>query len=290
MLGQDVVRAAGADAVGLGARRPRRDRRGRRAERARPAPTSSSTARRAPTSTAPRAEPAAAARGQRRGARNVAAAAAPRGRSTSRPTTSSTGPKPDAVRRVGPDRVRCRAYGRSKLAGERATLAANPRSFDRPHVVAVRRGGGNFVETMLDWARSATSSASSTTRSAARPTRATSPRRWCGSRRRRSAYGVHPHGRGPALLLVRVRARDLRAARASTCACSPARTDEFPRPAPPARLLGARGASAARLQLPAWQEGLDAYLGVRAHEAARDRRGRLHRLDLRADGRPSDHE
>ena len=31
------------------------------------------------------------------------------------------------------------AYGRSKLAGERATLTASPHSLDRAHVVAVRR-------------------------------------------------------------------------------------------------------------------------------------------------------
>ena len=32
------------------------------------------------------------------------------------------------------------AYGRSKLAGERATLTASPQSLDRAHLVAVRRG------------------------------------------------------------------------------------------------------------------------------------------------------
>ena len=87
---------------------------------------------------------------------------------------------------------------------------------------------------------------------------------------RRGARGPRggPRARLPArggrrrVLLVRVRARDLRAARASTPTCSPApptssRARRRGRPTPCWR------ASAARPELPAWQDGLDAYLGVR---------------------------
>ena len=70
-----------------------------------------------------------------------------------------------------------------------------------------------------------------------------------------------PHGRRRLLLLVRVRARDLRARGRRVPRVSPAprrssRARRRGRPTPCSR------ASAAR-RLPDWQEGLDAYLGVR---------------------------
>ena len=70
------------------------------------------------------------------------------------------------------------------------------------------------------------------------------------------------------------------------CRVQPATTDEFPRPAPrPAySVLGSERRDAPRL--PPWQDGLAAYLAERTRrsrrEAARLRRRRVHRLELRA--------
>ena len=67
------------------------------------------------------------------------------------------------------------AYGRTKLAGEEATAAANPRHFVVRSSWLFGIGGGNFVETMLRLAATRTRSSSSTTRSARRPTPGTWP-------------------------------------------------------------------------------------------------------------------
>ena len=161
MLGREVVAAAaarGVECVGLDARAsstsptlprsraalaehsPRRDHQLRRVDRRR--------RRRG-------------ARGRRRsrstrdGAGNLARAAAPRARgsSTSRPTTSSTAPR--RGRMSSPTRPRPRtAYGRTKLAGERAGARRHRPARRRAHRVAVRRPGGrNFVASMLERAR-----------------------------------------------------------------------------------------------------------------------------------------
>ena len=66
------------------------------------------------------------------------------------------------------------AYGHSKLEGERATAAANPRHWIVRSAWLFGPGGSNFVETML---RLGPSCRWSTTRSAAPPSPATWPRR-----------------------------------------------------------------------------------------------------------------
>jgi dTDP-4-dehydrorhamnose reductase len=87
------------------------------------------------------------------GARNVAAAAADVGASVLLPSTDyvfdGTADRPyvesDAVAPIS-------AYGRTKLAGENETAAANPRHFVVRTSWLFGLGGRNFVETMLDLA------------------------------------------------------------------------------------------------------------------------------------------
>ena len=154
-------------------------------------------------------------------------------------------------------------YGRSKLAGERATADANP-----DHLV-VRSSwlfGAGGEELRRDdaaaWRASATSCAWWTTRSAAPPSPGISPRRSLTLAAGDERGVLHVAGAGSCSWFEFAR-DDRRARRASTARCSPARTDEFPRPArrPAYSVLGSERGSPA---LPAWQDGLDAYLGVRA--------------------------
>ena len=103
------------------------------------------------------------------------------------------------------------AYGRTKLAGEEATAAANKRHFIVRSAWLFGIGGGNFVETMLRLAVDPeTRSWSSATRSARRPTPGTSP---TGVVRLIEGieYGIHHMAAAGAVLLVRVRPGDLRA-------------------------------------------------------------------------------
>ena len=99
-------------------------------------------------------EPQAAMAANAEGAANVAAAAAEVGASVLYPSTDYVF---DGERRepyVESDPVAPRsAYGRSKLAGERATAAADPRHFVVRSSWLFGVGGRNFVETMLKLGR-----------------------------------------------------------------------------------------------------------------------------------------
>ena len=143
----------------------------------------SSTARRGPTWTAPRSTRARRRTSTGRGAGNVAAAAAAVGvpvdlsldRLRLRRHASEDGYVESDE--VGP----LSAYGRSKLAGERADRGRQPaplRSSARPGCSASTAA----TSSTRCWAsrRTATRSWSCATRSAARPTPATSPRGSCG--------------------------------------------------------------------------------------------------------------
>jgi dTDP-4-dehydrorhamnose reductase len=153
------------------------------------------------------------------------------------------------------------AYGRSKLEGERATLTAGP------HNLVVRTswlfgaGGGNFVSTMLRLGEE-------------RPElRVVDDQIGCPTFTGHLAAALlglaeagrhgflHVAGGGSCSWYEFARAIFERAG--VEIDVQPCSTDEFPRPAPrPANsvLASERGAP----ELPAWQEGLDAYLGVRA--------------------------
>ena len=151
------------------------------------------------------------------------------------------------------------AYGRSKLAGERAVEAAGAaaaRSCARRGCSA--RTGGTSSTPCGASAPSATSSRSSTTRSAARPTRAISRPRCSGSP---SAAPPATCTR-PAAAAARGSTSPWRRSRrpAWTAACGPrARpTSAAPRPARRSPSLASTRADAP--VLPHWREGLRAHL------------------------------
>ena len=270
MLGQDVVRAANAvgftraqldvtdrdavrAAIGPGRRGDqlrRLDRRGRRrGARGRGAADQRATAR----ATSPR----------------------PPARScTCRATTSSTAPSASPYLESDPvDPLS--AYGRTKLAGERATAAANPRHFIVALLLAVRRRRARTSSRRCSG--SGPRCAWWTTRSAAPPSPATWPRRSCALADSED-FGIHHVGRRRLVLVVRVRPRDLRPRRLGH-----PRGALHHRGVPAARaasrLLGARQrARPPPADLAGGPRRLPAGC---AYEAARHRRRRLHRLHLR---------
>ncbi len=111
------------------------------------------------------------------------------------------------------------AYGRTKLAGEEATAAANPRHFIVRSSWLFGIGGGNFVETMLRLAadhgevlvvRDQVGSPTYTWHLAHGIVRLVEG----------LEHGIHHMAAGRHLLLVRVRARDIRAGARSSAKSS----------------------------------------------------------------------
>ena len=185
----------------------------------------------------------------------------PRAWCTCRPTTSSTATKPGAY--VESDPVNpVSEYGRSKLAGERATLTASPHSLIVRTSWLFGAGGRNFVDTMLRAGEDG-ERAEGRGRPGGLPDVHRTPRRGARARwRRATTHGfLHVAGSGACSWFEFARAIFERAG--MDVDVRPCTTAEFPRPARrPANsvLASERGAP----KLPAWQEGLDAYLGVRA--------------------------
>jgi dTDP-4-dehydrorhamnose reductase len=254
MLGQDIVRAAGADAVAL----THADLDVTDADAARELLAGSTVINCAAYTDVDGAEshPELAHTVNAQGARNVAQAA-------ERVLYVSSDYVFDGSKRepyVESDPVEpLSVYGASKAAGERGTAEANPNHLIVRSSWLFGRGGKNFVATMLALARE---------RDELRVVddQVGSPT-------------FTGHLAGALLALV---ARDdrgiLHVAGGSSCSwfefareilsragvhssVKPCTTDEFPRPAPrPANsvLVSERGAPT----LPTWQDGLDAYLGV----------------------------
>jgi dTDP-4-dehydrorhamnose reductase len=149
------------------------------------------------------------------------------------------------------------AYGRTKLAGERATAEANPRH----HIVRTSwlygPGGGNFVETVLrlgaerDVLRVVDDQVG-------RPTFTGHLGPALLEVAASEDYGIHHRAGGGQCTWFEF-AREIVARAGLSCRVERCTTAEFPRPAPrPAYSVLAGG------DLPGWREGLDAYLGVRA--------------------------
>ena len=150
------------------------------------------------------------------------------------------------------------AYGHSKLEGERATAEANPRHFVARSAWLFGRGGRNFVETMLGLGpevRVVDDQVGS-------PTFTGHLAEALVALADGGERGVlHVAGTGSCSWYGFARAIFERAG--LDAAVRPCATDEFPRPArrPSCSVLASeRGAPV----LPAWEDGLDAYLGVRA--------------------------
>jgi dTDP-4-dehydrorhamnose reductase len=149
------------------------------------------------------------------------------------------------------------AYGRTKLAGEQATAEANPRHFIVRTSWVFGPGGSNFVETIRRLAGER-----ETLRvvddQVGKPTYtghlATALVELAGG----ADYGIHHRAGGGQCSWFEF-AREIVERAGLDCRVEPCTTDEFPRPAPrPANSVLGGGP-----ELPAWQEGLEAYLGVR---------------------------
>jgi dTDP-4-dehydrorhamnose reductase len=193
----------------------------------------------------------------REGARNVAAAAR-------RVVYVSTDYVFDGAKRApyveSDPTAPLQSYGRSKLAGELATAEENPRHFIVRSSWLFGAGGGNFVETMLRLGRE---------RDELRvvddqvgcPTFTGHLAEAIVALARTEDYGIH-HLAGAGACSWYQFAREIFDRSGVECQVEPCTTDEYPLPArrPAWSVLGSeRGRS-----LPPWQEGLDAYLGVRA--------------------------
>jgi dTDP-4-dehydrorhamnose reductase len=148
------------------------------------------------------------------------------------------------------------AYGRTKLAGERATAVANPRHFIVRSSWLFGAGGRNFVETMLGLGpevRVVDDQVGS-------PTFTGHLADALIALARTGDFGIHHIAASGACSWFEF-ARAIFERAGSDTRVEPCTTAEFPRPAPrPAySVLGSeRGHT-----LPSWQDGLDAYLAVR---------------------------
>jgi dTDP-4-dehydrorhamnose reductase len=148
------------------------------------------------------------------------------------------------------------AYGRSKLAGERATAEASSRHFVVRSSWLFGPGGGNFVETMLR----AGPEVSAVDDQVGCPTftghLAVELLRLAGT----EDWGVHHMAASGSCSRFEF-AREIFARAGVEARVRPAGTDEFPRPAarPAYSVLGSERGH----RLPDWREGLDAYLAVR---------------------------
>lgn len=157
------------------------------------------------------------------------------------------------------------SYGRSKLAGERATAAANPRSFVVRSSWLFGAGGRNFVATMLSLARErdelrvvddqvgcptyTADLAQALVRIAA------------GER-----FGLHHVAGGGSCSWYELARQALELAGLATRVL-PCTTADFPRPAPrPAYSVLASDRPDA-VRLPEWRDGLERYLAERAVRA-----------------------
>jgi dTDP-4-dehydrorhamnose reductase len=153
------------------------------------------------------------------------------------------------------------AYGRSKLAGERATLTASPQSLIVRTAWLFGAGGGNFVATMLRLGEER-GELDVVDDQVGCPTFTGHLAEALLALAEGHGHGfLHVAGAGSCSWFEFARAIFERVGMDVTV--RPCTTAEFPRPARrPANsvLASERGAPT----LPSWQDGLDAYLGVRA--------------------------
>jgi dTDP-4-dehydrorhamnose reductase len=148
------------------------------------------------------------------------------------------------------------AYGRTKLAGERATAEANPRHLIVRSSWLFGAGGKNFVETMLGLGPEVRVVDDQVGCPTFTGHLAEALVRLAGT----EDFGVH-HAAAAGSCTWFEFAREIFARAGSDTRVEPCTTAEFPRPAP--RPANSALGSDRGNRLPTWQEGLDAYLGVR---------------------------
>ena len=193
----------------------------------------------------------------------VAAAAAEAGASVVHPSTDyvfdGTGTRPYVE---SDPTAPINAYGRSKLAGEHAVAAANPRHFVVRTSWLFGAGGRNFVETMLGLA------------SAGGPVLVVRDQVGCPTYTGHLAealvrlvdgesYGLHHIAGGGECSWFEFANEIFQQAGTETRAMS-CTSDEFPRPAPRPAYSVLRTERDYGLELPPWQDGLASYLAERA--------------------------
>ena len=149
------------------------------------------------------------------------------------------------------------AYGRTKLAGEQATADANPRHFIVRSSWLFGAGGKNFVETMLGLGpevRVVDDQVGS-------PTFTGHLAEALAKLAQTDDFGVHHIAASGSCSWFEF-AREIFARTGSDTRVEPCTSAEFRRPAPrPA--YSVLGSERGHDPLPPWQDGLDAYLGVR---------------------------
>jgi dTDP-4-dehydrorhamnose reductase len=153
------------------------------------------------------------------------------------------------------------SYGRSKLAGERATAEANPRHFVVRTSWLFGVGGRNFVETMLGLAAQGRS-VRVIDDQVGSPT-------FCGHLAAgllrlagEGGYGVH-HATADGACSWFELAGHVFAAAGLECDLSPCSTAEMPRPATRPAYSVLRSERADGIRLPHWRDGVAAYLAER---------------------------
>jgi dTDP-4-dehydrorhamnose reductase len=148
------------------------------------------------------------------------------------------------------------SYGRSKLEGERATAAANPRHFIVRSAWLFGPGGSNFVDTMLRLGPAVRV----VDDQVGCPTFTAHLADALAELTMSESFGVH-HLAASGTCSWFEFAREIFALAGRHVELTPCTTAEFPRPAPrPAwSVLGSERGH----RLPHWREGLQAYLGVR---------------------------
>jgi dTDP-4-dehydrorhamnose reductase len=147
-------------------------------------------------------------------------------------------------------------YGRSKLAGERATAEANPRHFVVRSSWLFGTGGRNFVETMLGLGPEVRV----VDDQVGCPTFTGHLAQALVNLAATTDYGVHHMAASGSCSWFEF-AREIFARAGVDTRVSPCTTEDFPRPAP--RPAYSVMESARGHRLPDWRDGLDAYLGVR---------------------------
>jgi dTDP-4-dehydrorhamnose reductase len=149
------------------------------------------------------------------------------------------------------------AYGRTKLAGERATAEANPRHFIARSSWLFGAGGKNFVETILRLAAER-DSLRVVDDQVGSPTFTGHLGPALVALAQTEDYGVH-HVTAAGSCSWFEFAREILARAGVDTPIEPCTAEEFARPAPRPAYSVLGGGPA----LPSWQDGLGAYLGVR---------------------------